>query len=68
MTGWYRSLPKKNRIHGLCQNVEFYLNYTKFYNFLLKISVETALTGEETRVFQVRVHSFPQAKLGGGCG
>src|SRR5579859_5507033 len=23
-------LTQKNRIHGVCQNVEFYLNYTKF--------------------------------------
>ena len=61
-------LTQKNRIHGVCQNVEFYLNYTKFYNFLLKTHVKIAPMGEEKLALKADIHTVPQPKLSGWCG
>jgi len=61
-------LDKKNRIHGVCEIVDFYLNYTKFYNFLLKDGVETRLKMKPEAVLQLNLHRHPQASLPWRCG
>jgi hypothetical protein len=61
-------LYKKNRIHGVCEIVDFYLNYTKFYNFLLKDGVETGLKTDLKVHLPPNLHSHPQAKPPWCCG
>jgi hypothetical protein len=53
-------LDKKNRIHGVCEIVDFYLNYTKFYNFLLKDRVETRLKTRPKVGEPLNLHRHPQ--------
>src|SRR5579872_1263169 len=53
-------LTRKNRIHGGCQNVEFYLNYTKFCDFLLKIAVERWRMTQRKSAPRPSLHRSPQ--------